>query len=62
MSFVKTILKWEEEKFNEIKMSDKHPCAKAFACGMIEGAIDGAVLMFPFLVAGCIYWRKKATK
>lgn len=54
-SITKGILDWTEEKFDEIDENTKHPLLKAFGLGAIEGAIDGAVLMYPIIV-GSLYW------
>lgn len=61
-SIAKAILDWTKEKFDKIDANEKHPFAKAFGLGAIEGAIDGALISFPILMIGCIYWRHKATK
>lgn len=60
MSFVHKLLDWNEKKFDEIDENTNHASPKAFGTGMINGAIDGAVLMYPFLLIACYYWRKKA--
>ena len=52
------ILEWTEDKMDNIHES-KHPYLKAFGLGMIEGAIDGAVLAYPFLIAGLFIAGKK---
>ena len=41
------ILDWTEEKMDELMFDEgeiKHPYAKAFALGALEGLIDGAVI------------------
>lgn len=60
-SITRTILDWTDDRFEKVQNGEvKHPYAEAFALGAIEGAIDGAVIMYPILLAGCVYWRKKA--
>lgn len=60
MSITKKILDWNDKKFEEIDENTKHPVLKAIACGVIEGTIDGAVMAYPILMVGCVYWKKKA--
>lgn len=62
MSITKTILNWTEEKLNDLDMNDKHAELKAVGLGMIDGFVDGAVLAYPILIAGCLYWKSKALK
>lgn len=61
-SIAKLILDWTEEKFDKIDENSKHPFAKAFGIGVIEGIIDASVISFPFLIGSCVYWRHKARK
>lgn len=57
MSIAEKILNWKEQKYNEIDvMNDKHPYLKAFGCGIIEGWIDGCIIMYP-IVVGSLYWK-----
>jgi len=57
----KNILDWTDDRFEKVVSGEvKHPYAEAFALGAIEGAIDSAVIAFPILVGGCLYWKKKA--
>lgn len=62
MGITKTILNWTEEKLNDLDMNDKNAELKAFGLGVIDGFVDGAVLVYPILMAGCLYWRNKALK
>ena len=68
-SLVKMVLDWTEDKITEIDNDIangtneiKHPYLKAFGLGAIEGAIDGAVVMYPIVLAAGYYWKHKATK
>lgn len=36
--------------------------AKAFVAGMMEGAIDGVIIMYPIVLASAYYWQHKALK
>ena len=58
----RTVLNWTKEKYEEIDVTEQGAgkYVKAFALGAIEGAIDGVVLAYPVLLAGCYYWKKKA--
>ena len=62
MSITKTILNWTEEKLNDLDMNDKNAELKAVGLGIIDGLVDGAVLAYPILMVGCLYWRNKALK
>ena len=64
MSITKEIHKWTDKEMEKIMYDEnvKHRGLKAVGLGMVEGFIDGAVMAYPILVAGCIYWRKKAGK
>lgn len=64
MGISKAILKWTDKEMDKVMDDDnqKRACLKALGLGAIEGIIDGAVLAYPILVAGCIYWRNKAIK
>ena len=60
---VKKILDWTEAKFEEIDVdNDKHPMLKAFGLGAIQGAIDGAVIAYPFLVVGAYLSAREIKK
>lgn len=64
MGITKQIHEWTDKEMEKIMYDEnvKHRGLKAVGLGMIEGFIDGAVIAYPILVAGCIYWRKKAGK
>ena len=64
MSITKQIHKWVDKEMDKIMYEEdvKHRGLKALGLGMVEGFIDGAVIAYPMLLAGCIYWRKKAGK
>lgn len=52
---VREILNWTKEKSEEIDITeDKGAMLKAFLLGCIEGAIDTAVIWYPFLLIACI--------
>ena len=61
---VKGILNWTDKQMEEIENNPevKHPYVKAFGLGVIEGAIDGAVIMYPIVLAAGYYWKNKALK
>lgn len=55
MSIARNILKWTDKKFDEVCYEDvKHPGAKAFGLGMIEGFVDGAIIAYPVVVGMAI--------
>lgn len=64
MSITKQVHKWVDKEMDKIMYEEdvKHRGLKAVGLGMVEGFIDGAVIAYPILLAGCIYWRKKAGK
>ena len=64
MSITKQVHKWVDKEMDKIMYEEdvKHRGLKALGLGMVEGFIDGAVIAYPMLLAGCIYWRKKAGK
>lgn len=57
----KKVLDWKDAELNKIDENTKHGYLKAFGLGAVEGAIDSAIVWYPILLAGCYYWRKKAT-
>lgn len=66
-SFTHMILDWTEEKLDELMVdpdNSKHPYAKAFALGAVEGLLDGMVIAGGvFLVAaGVGFELKKRSK
>lgn len=60
----RSILKKVDKNIEEVyeNPTAKHAGVKAFVSGAMEGMVDGAVIMYPILVASCCYWRKKALK
>ena len=62
MSVTKEILNWVEKETDKIDENTKHPYLKSFGLGAIEGAIDGAVLMYPILVGSLYYIGYKIKK
>lgn len=61
MTMTRTILDWTKKNYDEIDCeNNKHPYLKAVGLGAIEGAIDGAVLMYVPVLISCYLWRKKA--
>lgn len=63
-SITRGILKWTDKEMDKVLNDEntKHRGLKAVGLGMVEGFVDGAIIAYPILVAGCIYWRKKAGK
>ena len=60
-SIVKKVLDWNEEKIDEIDVTeDKHPYLKAFGHGAIDGFVDAAVLMYIPVLIAAYYWKRKA--
>jgi hypothetical protein len=62
MSMTRGILNWTQEKYDKVIENidtEKHPYAKSFGLGCIEGAIDGAIIAYPVLLAGCLIAAKK---
>lgn len=59
----KKILKWTDKEMKKVMYDEDVKCRtlKAFGLGVIEGAIDGAVIAYPILIA-CCYLGKKADK
>lgn len=63
MSIAKALLNKSDELYDEaLNEEGWRLTVKAGLSGIIEGLIDGAIVMYPILVGGCYYWRKKATK
>ena len=63
-SMTRKVLEWTDKEMDKVLYDEntKHRGLKAAGLGMIEGFVDGAIMAYPILVAGCIYWRKKAGK
>lgn len=60
MSITKQILKWTDKKYEE--GVEENDTKKIMISGFVEGAIDGCVVCYPIVVAGCYYWKKRALK
>lgn len=61
---VREVLEWADKKFEAIQSGEdtKHPYLKSFGLGVVEGAIDGAVMIYPFLLAALIIANKELKK
>lgn len=64
MGLTKRVLHWTDKKMDEVVSNpeEKHANLKAFGLGAIEGAIDGAVIMYPLLVVGLFASGNKLSK
>lgn len=63
LDITKTINKWTDKKFDEIDFDrDKHIGLKASALGMIEGAVDGLVILGAVTFVGSVITIIKETK
>ena len=60
----KEILKWTDKEMKKVMYDEDVKCRtlRAYGLGVIEGAIDGAVIAYPILIACCYYWGKKTGK
>lgn len=63
-SIARGILKWTDKEMDKVLYDEntKHKGLKSVGLGMLEGFVDGAIIAYPILIAGCIYWRKQAEK
>lgn len=61
MGIARKVIEWVDNSMENIDKS-KHPIAKSFGAGFVEGAIDGAIIAYPMLVAACIIAGKKLAK
>ena len=57
----KKVLNWVDKKYDEIydNKNTKFRGVKEFGLGVIEGAIDGAILAYPILLITCVLAGKK---
>ena len=63
LDITKTINKWTDKKFDEIDFNrDKHTGLKSFALGMIDGAVDGFVVLGAVAFVGSVITIIKETK
>lgn len=62
MALVRNILGWVDDKIDGINESDKHPYAKAFGLGAVEGLVDGlfvfGAVMYPIVVVRSMKKKK----
>lgn len=56
----RTMLKWADKKYEEGEAEGKY--SKIIASGFVEGLVDGSVIMYPVMVAACVYWKRQALK
>lgn len=62
MGITRCILDWTDKQMKHINENIdevKHPGAKAFGLGAIEGFIDSAVIWMPILLVACIAKNKQ---
>ncbi len=60
---MRTIINWVDKREAKAKETgDKEDERKLMRASFVEGMVDGAILMYPFLVIACNYWKKKAIK
>lgn len=58
MGIARKVIGWVDKNMGNIEDS-KHPLAKAFGVGFVEGCIDGAIIAYPILMAACLMASKK---
>lgn len=60
----KVINDWCDKKFVEaLDENDKvKSTTKAVVSGFVRGAVDASVVMYPIVLAGCLYWKHQALK
>lgn len=59
-SVTRKLINWCDTKFDEAVREDSG--RKAFMSGVVEGAMDAAVVMYIPVTIACYIWRHKATK
>ena len=62
MGITRKILDWTDKKYDYIINNIdevKHPYAKSFGLGAIEGFIDSAVIWMPILLVACVAKNKQ---
>lgn len=64
MGIARQVLKWCDDTFVESlrEPDDKKAMRKASASGFVEGIIDGAVIMYPFVLIACCVYKNKLDK
>lgn len=64
MGITRQVLKWCDHAFVESlrEPDDKKAMRKASASGFVEGIIDGAVIMYPFVLIACCIYKNKLDK
>lgn len=64
MGMMRTIIDWCDEKYDKAHddFGNTKARRKASAAAFIEGACDGAILMYVPVVIACYIWQHKATK
>lgn len=64
MNLMRKIIDWRDETYIDAVHNPDDPKArrKANLAAFIEGAGDGAVLMYVPVVIACYIWQHKATK
>ena len=58
MGIARKVIEWVDNSMENIEDS-KHPIAKSFGVGFVEGAIDGAIVAYPILLVACLVAGKK---
>ena len=63
LDITRKINEWTDKKFNEMNFNrDKHTGLKSFALGMIDGAVDGFVILGAVAFVGSVITIIKETK
>lgn len=60
MGVARKLIDWCDTKFEEAVREDSG--RKAFVSGVVEGAMDAAIVMYIPVVIGCYIWKHMATK
>lgn len=64
MGVTRRLIDWCDKTFNEAlhEEDERKASGKAFASGVVEGLVDGAVIMYVPVLIACYVWQYKATK
>lgn len=64
MGITRRLIDWCDDKFSEalVEQDERKASRKAFASGIVEGFMDGAIIMYVPVVIACYIWQHKATK